>query len=336
MRCFVMMPFSDKFKPIRSAIRTAASRTGTLCVWADELLKVGRITSQIEVEIRKANFCLGDLTGGNPNVAWELGFARALGKPVLTLAQSSADLFFDLRDQRSHIYSEADLETSLIQPLTIWFEALAGGLALTPPEDLIGTEGHESISRLAGSPSISGTQFDFFEMIKRAQRHVFMAAQNHYFFVEKPTNQERFRKAIFGFLESAKDRSVEILLCDDREASEHAILTWIFVCNAPRYRRDLNSAVKFFQQLYRDAQERDGIGDRLVIKRLEFVPLSITFIDPESDDGFAVVVPNAYQERNISRPFFVASRRRNYEVFQQYWSSYHHRYTDIEGSNILD
>lgn len=334
-RCFVMMPFAAEFKPVRTAIRTAATRAGIFCVWADELTRVGRITDQIEAEIRSAHFCLGDLTGGNPNVAWELGFARSLGKPILTLAQSADDLFFDLQDQRANLYNSDDLEQSLVQPLTAWFESLAQLSSAAAPEDLIGTPGHTDMSIVAGAPRIGGTQFGFFDLLKRANRRIFMAAQNHYFFVAERAHQERFRRVVFDFLEGAKDRSIDIMLCDDRPKAAHAVDTWIYVCNAPRYRRDLSSAVAYFQKLYREAQDRD-FAERLVITRMDYVPLSITFVDPEDAAGFAVIVPNAYQERNASRPFFVASRQRNEEIFQQYWSSYHHRFTDIEGSNILE
>ena len=44
---------------------------------------------------------MADITETKPNVMWESGFAMALGKPVIVITQSLADLPFDIRDMQA-------------------------------------------------------------------------------------------------------------------------------------------------------------------------------------------------------------------------------------------
>lgn len=44
---------------------------------------------------------MADLTGTNPNVMWELGYAMALKKPALIITQSQAAAPFDVKDLQS-------------------------------------------------------------------------------------------------------------------------------------------------------------------------------------------------------------------------------------------
>lgn len=52
------------------------------------------------------------------------------------------------------------------------------------------------------------------------------------------------------------------------------------------------------------------------------VPTSITFVDPDEKYGFLVIVPNFYQAKNTSRPYFVVKKKYNKDIFKQYYESY--------------
>jgi hypothetical protein len=332
MRCFVMMPFKPEFRDIRTDIREAASRAQVECIWNDEIFDVGRITEQIVVEIKKSWACIAEITGRNPNVVWELGFAAALGKPTIILAQSSDDLFFDLKDQWTIIYKVNERQGSLVQPLTLSLERLKQKMSSVPPEDLLGTRGHEKMTHVLGAKRLNDTPYGFFDLIKRAKSRIFLAAQNHYFFIETKERQERFRTSIRDFLLNNSSGRIDIMLCDDRK--EYAIKTWQYVCTE-RYNRDLQRSIKFFREFYNWAQKYSDIRDRIIIKRVEFVPISITFLDPDEESGFLVIIPNFYEEKNIGRPCYIISRTRNDDIFQQYWAAYSHRFNDIVDINIF-
>jgi hypothetical protein len=324
-----MMPFREDFDVIRRSIREAASRAKVECIWADEIIEAGPITEQIVNEIRRSWACIADVTGQNPNVAWEIGFAQALGKPVVAIAQSAMDLFFDLKDQRTIVYSREDLPRTLVQHLTIWLERLRSSQPSVPPEDLVGTTRHENTTLVLGAKRIADTPYGFFDLIARAKDHLFLAAQNHFYFAERPERGEQLRSELTRFLGVSKSRRVDIMLCD--ETADFAIQAWQYV-TAERYAKDLHVAAAFFQELAIWANGNPDIAGRVTIRQVPFVPMSITFVDPLLREGFLVLTPNGYEERNIVRPCFVISRSKNDDIFQQYWSAYYQRFNDPLGA----
>lgn len=326
MRAFVMMPFGEMFQPVRSVIRQAAATSGVHCIWADELAQPGRISDQIVSEIRRSVACIADVTHHNPNVAWEIGFAQALRKDVIMIARSGTDLPFDLKDLRTIFYDPCDLHVTLGQRLVTWLTDLRERHCIVPPEDLAGTVDHEDTSLVLAAKRIADTKYGFFDLITDARNHIFLAAQTHYFFFERKSRKRDFLKAILTFIGRDADHHVDIMLCDP--SCKYAVKAWTYV-TGERYQRDLVAAEASFAELRSLAHEQPHLSDRLSIRYVPFVPLSITFVDPSSPDGFLVLTPNAYEERAIVRPCFVISRARNPEIFTQYWSTYYRRFNDF-------
>lgn len=57
---------------------------------SDADIRVGEsMTQSIRQMIERSDFIVADLTGSNPNVFYELGFAQALGKSVLPIVQET-------------------------------------------------------------------------------------------------------------------------------------------------------------------------------------------------------------------------------------------------------
>jgi nucleoside 2-deoxyribosyltransferase len=336
MQCFVMMPFKESFAETRVDIRTAAARAGVDCIIADEIHETGKVTEQIVSAIRTSWACIADVSGKNPNVAWELGFAQSLGKPIVMVARSTKDLFFDLTDQRTIIYKADTIESrekTLIQPVTLSLVNLARRFESVPLEDLLGTAGHEKMSHVLAANRVGETQYGFFDILRKARKKIFLAAQNHYFFVEQPERRELFEAELLKFLRGDRERRVDIMLSDDRV--DYAVKAWQYV-TAERYLRDLNISLEFFRGLLGRFSSDPTVAGRLVIKRLPFVPLSINFVDADAElpNAFLVLTPNAYQAKNKERPCFVVSHSRNPEIFNHYWSAFSHLYNGIDGSNI--
>jgi len=106
-RCFVVMPFSRNFAGLYDkAIRPAVSDGGFIAVRADELVLVGNAVEMLQRAINACDCAVAVLTGLNTNVMYELGYAHALGKPVVLLIESRGDcepdmeLPFDIRTER--------------------------------------------------------------------------------------------------------------------------------------------------------------------------------------------------------------------------------------------
>lgn len=120
---FVLMPFRDEFKDVYElAIKRAIEECGFGCLRADELFNASIIIEDIENSIRDALLVVADLTTRNPNVFYEVGYARALDKEVVLLTQSKDDVPFDLQHRRYIRYNTDargidELRTTLVRTL---------------------------------------------------------------------------------------------------------------------------------------------------------------------------------------------------------------------------
>ncbi len=87
IRIFTIMPFADDFQDIYECIKISLDRIDLSqkikCIRLDELKKPGKITDDLISEIIKSQICIADITGNNPNVMWEVGYAMALNKKVI-------------------------------------------------------------------------------------------------------------------------------------------------------------------------------------------------------------------------------------------------------------
>lgn len=121
MNCFVIMPFAaefdDVYAVIKSTIEEATIAQNGRCFRLDDARPAGRITDRLLNELRAATFCVADLSGSRPNVMWEVGFAMALGKPIIVVTQDRDDLPFDIKDMQCIEYGRNHLSSSLGTPL---------------------------------------------------------------------------------------------------------------------------------------------------------------------------------------------------------------------------
>jgi hypothetical protein len=99
---FVAMPFrGDGFTEVyEDGIRQAVEACGLRCKRADEIFDTDVIIESIENDIRDSLLVIADLTGRNPNVFYEVGYARALDKEVVLLTQETESVPFDLQHRR--------------------------------------------------------------------------------------------------------------------------------------------------------------------------------------------------------------------------------------------
>jgi hypothetical protein len=81
------MPFEDSFNDVY-----------------DEQIFAESILARIYNQIAKADLIVADMTGRNPNVFYEVGYAHALGKTVILLTKNADDIPFDLRHYAHIVY----------------------------------------------------------------------------------------------------------------------------------------------------------------------------------------------------------------------------------------
>lgn len=111
----VMMPFTDdaSIDPVYRAMKQGVEDAEFQCVRVDEFVAPGDIAEDIRRLIAKSRIVIADLSGMNPNVMYELGFAHGRSKKtILVSSDSLKDVPFDIRSQRilSYQRNEAGLD----------------------------------------------------------------------------------------------------------------------------------------------------------------------------------------------------------------------------------
>jgi hypothetical protein len=103
---FVLMPFEARFDDIyKFGIKGAAEDAGAYAERVDEQIFVEGMLDRIFNQINKADVIVADMTGMNPNVFYEVGYAHALDKVVLLITQRVDDIPFDLKHRQHVVYS---------------------------------------------------------------------------------------------------------------------------------------------------------------------------------------------------------------------------------------
>jgi hypothetical protein len=96
---FVAMPFTSEFDDVFFvAARRAALRLHLYAKRIDRPYFSGEVVPRIRAELNESKAVIADVSGANPNVLYEVGFAHALGKPMVQICRTPlADLPFDVR-----------------------------------------------------------------------------------------------------------------------------------------------------------------------------------------------------------------------------------------------
>lgn len=94
---FVITAFHPDLEPIFEGIAAAAESTGLVAKRVKDVQGDYRITDKIISMIKSARLVVADLTLERPNVYFELGYARGLGKPVVTIAKQGTNVHFDVK-----------------------------------------------------------------------------------------------------------------------------------------------------------------------------------------------------------------------------------------------
>ena len=95
---FVIMSFTSEMDAIFEGIEAAARSVGLTAKRVKDIQGDYRITDQIIEMIQSAFLVVADLSYERPNVYFELGYARGLGKTVVTIARKETNIHFDVKD----------------------------------------------------------------------------------------------------------------------------------------------------------------------------------------------------------------------------------------------
>jgi len=91
-KCFVIMPFAPALNFFYLYFRRHLEEKFPLEVErADNRILTKPVMEKIRAQIQAADMVIGDITGRNPNVFYELGLAEAWGKPAVLLTNDPID-----------------------------------------------------------------------------------------------------------------------------------------------------------------------------------------------------------------------------------------------------
>jgi hypothetical protein len=107
-RVFVAMQYGEPFDTIyRDVVKPEGDRLHLQIVRVDELAGPGIIFEDIKRQISESKIVIAEITASNQNVFYELGYAHALNKPTILLAQRGKELPFDIRSYRVIFYDDS-------------------------------------------------------------------------------------------------------------------------------------------------------------------------------------------------------------------------------------
>ena len=102
-KAFVIMPFGSDFNYVyKLGIKATAKECDVDAKRLDDDFFDTNMVEEIYKKINDADFIIADMTGRNPNVFYEVGYADAKNKLILLLTQNVNDIPFDFK-QRLHI-----------------------------------------------------------------------------------------------------------------------------------------------------------------------------------------------------------------------------------------
>lgn len=130
---FVLMPFDKAFDDIyKIGIKETANSLKILAERVDEQIFREGILERIYRQIELADLIVADMTGQNPNVFYEVGYAHAKGKLCILLTQNADDIPFDLKHHRHIVYGNSigDLR-SLLAGEMAWAKAQIDAVRLS-------------------------------------------------------------------------------------------------------------------------------------------------------------------------------------------------------------
>lgn len=107
-KAFVIMQFSAPYNELfRDVIEPVCKEKTIKALRADEKYGPGHILSDIMQEIFLAKFIIAEITPPNQNVFFEVGFAHAMRKPIIFIAERGKELPFDVSGFRVLFYENS-------------------------------------------------------------------------------------------------------------------------------------------------------------------------------------------------------------------------------------
>lgn len=120
-RIFVAMPYTDEMEDVfEFGIKEPFQAAGYLCEGYPPSAYIGDVMEKIKRYIESATVVVAEMTGSNPNVYLEVGYAWGKGVRTLLVARKGEKLGFDLETHTCIFYKTVkDLNSQLVEFLPL-------------------------------------------------------------------------------------------------------------------------------------------------------------------------------------------------------------------------
>ncbi|MDP1800441.1 MAG: hypothetical protein Q8L81_03765 [Bacteroidota bacterium] len=107
-KVFVVMQFSSPYNELyEDVIKEVCKEFKLQVLRGDETYGPGLILSDITKQINESKIIIAEISPANPNVFYEVGYAHALNKPTILIADKSTKLPFDVSPFRTLFYENS-------------------------------------------------------------------------------------------------------------------------------------------------------------------------------------------------------------------------------------
>jgi hypothetical protein len=107
-RAFVVMQFSEAYNALyREVVMPVCELEGVQAIRADEVYGPGLIIQDIERQLIEAQIVIAEISPTNANVYYEVGYAHALKKQTILIADTTSKLPFDVSGFRTLFYENS-------------------------------------------------------------------------------------------------------------------------------------------------------------------------------------------------------------------------------------
>lgn len=107
-KAFVVMQFTQPFNELwKSVVEPVCKNMRLDAKRGDDAYGPGMVIADVSTRIRESAVVIAEITPTNPNVYYEVGYAHALGKPTILIAEKGTTLPFDISGFRVLMYENS-------------------------------------------------------------------------------------------------------------------------------------------------------------------------------------------------------------------------------------
>jgi hypothetical protein len=183
------------------------------------------------------------------------------------------------------------------------------------------------VQRTLVAGTVTNSPFQTLTLFNEAKQSMFLAGQNLYFLLV--WSQSRMKSLLDDFFEADPSRECKVLIHDPDY--KPGVETWSYISDSARFEQDLRRAIDSLEEWVADFKIK---GFKFSARLTEFVAVSATFVDPDSDWGRAYFLINTWQQRAGIKACYLLTKEDHTSAFNTYWENYNLAFERASGRQI--